>query len=599
MMNKYLGSLLAMLLSSSMLMGQYGADELNLNDAVARFYSNGLIGMNVAIDAPGYFVPKTPSNSGPSPLFAAGMWIGGLDPAGTLHFAGERFEQLGHDFFPGPLGTGASISPSTSSQYDVVRKVLRIDSEKQIAYFTCLADPDCDTQAEFPGYTTPNYFNFWPAHGDVSLGQAYDLAPFYDFNGDGNYNPADGDAPCVPGDEALFTIYNDKLSTHTESGGQAIGVEVHMTSFSYSSNIQAINQTVFIRYQIFNRGALALHDTYIGLFNDFDLGCGSDDYLQCDVRRNLSLVLNGSDNDTECNGHPGYGTQPPAFGEVILQGPRMDPDGIDNTDTTTAEGYNGTGFNDGILDNEHLGMGRFIDFLNSPAGVTSDPNTATEYYSYLQGHWMDGTPLTYGGNGYSTSPSAVPARFVFPGNSDPLGVGTNGQVMPPWTEASAANPPGDRRGVASMGPFTLTPGQEEDIVVAYVYARAASGGPSASAEALRLRTDSIRAFAETIPGLLSPGSPCDDLPTGIVGFSARDQKLHLYPNPATDRLTVNVPGTQPQGLIDVIDAHGALVLSRSIKDAANTFDVGALAPGLYLVRVQVGAKYLSARFTKQ
>ncbi len=599
MMNRYIGSLLPTLLSSSMLMGQYAHNILDVNDASVRFMSNGFIGMNLATGSPGYFIPKTPDNSGPSPLFAAGMWIGGLDSVGTLHLAAERFEQVGHDFFPGPLGTDASISPATSSQYDQLWKVDRSDVEEQIAYYTCLADPNCDTQAEFPGYSIPASFYQWPAHGEVSLGQAYDLAPFYSFSAGAAYDPSLGDAPCVPGDMALFSIYNDNLGPHTESGGNPIGVEVHMTSFEYSSNTQAINQTVFIRYQIFNRGSLTLHDTYIGLFNDFDLGGGDDDYVQCDVHRSLSYVLNGDNDDEDYNGEVGYGPQPPAFGEVILQGPLLDADGIDNTDTLALPGYNGTGFNDGVIDNERSGMSYCINFSNTNSGTQHDPSDPSEYYGYLRGLWLDGTPMTYGGTGYPVDTSAVAAHYMYPGSSDPLGVGTNGQVMPPWTEASAGIGPGDRRGVASMGPFTLTPGQEEDIVVAYVYARAASGGPTASAEALRLRTDSVRAFAETIPGLLSPGSPCDDLPTGIVGFSARDQKLQLYPNPVTDRLTVNVPGAHPQGMIDVVDAHGALVLRRSVKDTANTFDVGALAPGLYLVRVQVGAKYLSARFTKQ
>jgi hypothetical protein len=523
------------------------------------------------------------------------MWIGGLDSVGTLHLAGQRFEQYGHDFFPGPLGTDASISPATSSQYDQLWKVNRLDVLKQVAYYTCLADPNCDTQTEFPGYSIPPYFFDWPAHGEVSLGQAYDLAPFYDFNGDGEYDPTQGDAPCMPGDMSLFNIYNDNLAPHTESGGNPIGIEVHMTSFEYSSNTPAIDQTVFIRYQIFNRGSLALHDTYIGLINDFDLGCGTDDHQQCDVRRNTSFVLNEDNDDEGCNGDAGYGIQPPAFGEVILQGPLQDADGVDNTDTLALPGYNGTGFNDGIIDNERSGMSYCLDFQNTNSGVQHDPTDAIDYYNYMQGRWLDGTPMTYGGIGYPLDSSTVVAHYMYPGDSDPLGVGTSGQVMSPWTETSAIN----HRDVASMGPFTLAPGQEQDIVVAYVYARAASGGPAASVEALRLRTDSIRAFAETIPGLLSPGAPCDDLPTGIVGFSARDQKLQLYPNPATDQLTVNVPGTHPQGQVQVIGAHGALVLSRSIKDASTTLDVGMLAPGLYLVRVQDGAKYLSARFMKQ
>jgi hypothetical protein len=598
MMNKYTFSLLVAFSFSSLLKGQYANNVLDVNDASVRFMSNGLIGWN-GDGSLGYFIPKTPDNSGPSPLFEAGMWIGGLDSVGTLHLAGETFEQNGHDFFPGPLGTDASISPATSYQYNQLWKVLRSDAEEQVAYYTCLADPNCDTQVEFPGYSVPPYFYQWPAHGDVSLGQAYNLAPFYDFNGDGNYNPADGDAPCIPGDMALFNIYNDKLAPHTESGGNPIGVEVHMTSFEYSSNTPAIDQTVFIRYQIFNRGSLALHDTYIGLFNDFDLGCGGDDYLQCDAHRNLNFALNSDNIDEDCFGEVGYGMQPPAFGQVILQGPLMAADGIDNTDTLTLPGYSGTGFNDGIIDNERSGMSYCLDFKNTNSGFQHDPTNSSDYYNYMRGQWLDGTPMTYGGVGYSLDPSAVVTHYMYPGDTDPLGVGTNGQIMPPWTEASAGSEPQKLRGVASMGPFTLTPGQEEDIVVAYVYARAISGGPAASVEALRLRTDSIRAFAETIPGLLSPGSPCDELPTGILGFSARDQKLQLYPNPATDQLSVNVPGINPQGLMNVIDTHGALVLSQEVKGASNALDVGMLTPGLYLVRVQVGAKYLSARFTKR
>jgi hypothetical protein len=217
---------------------------------------------------------------------------------------------------------------------------------------------------------------------------------------------------------------------------------------------------------LINRGNLQLNNAYIGLFNDFDLGCANDDYIQCDVGRNMAFALNGDDNDGTCNGHPGYGTQPPAFGEVILQGPRMDYDGSDNADVNSLPGYNGQGFNDGVVDNERFGMVRFI-YFNNTSGAMGDPNTSAEYYELLEGNWLNGVPLSYGGSGYSTDPDAVPAHFMYPGDSDPLGVGTNGTVMPPWTDMSTGNAPGDRRGVASMGPFTLVPGQMEDILVAH------------------------------------------------------------------------------------------------------------------------------------
>ena len=589
----------AMLCTTPLMAQSTGTNVLDFNNVSALFHSNGLISLDQAgSSSPYFFVPKTPSNNGPSTLFAAGLWVGGMDTGNQLHFAGERFEQVGWDFFPGPLGTDASITPATSAQFDQVWKVNQSDVALQMAYFHCVADPDCDAQTAFPGYTVPASFFAWPAHGDVSLGQAYDLAPYIDFNSDGNYNPESGDAPCISGDQALFSVYNDKLAAHTESGGQQIGLEVHMMPFAYSSNVQAVNQTVFIHYKIINRGSLTLTNTYIGLFNDFDLGCGQDDYLQCDVGRNLVMVLNGDNSDEDCNGYPGYGMQPPAFGQVILQGPQMDPDGSDNTDTLSADGYSGTGFNDGVVDNERYGLSHFIGFSNL-SGSTGDPNTAAQYYGYLTGKWKDFTSMTYGGSGYSTDPSAVPARYMYPGGSDPLGVGTNGQIMPPWTDASAGNPPGDRRGVASMGPFTLEPGQEEEIVVAYVYARAGSGGPGASVAALQQRTDSIRAFAQAVPGLLGEGSPCEDFVTGLTPHGGKDIGLRLYPNPANDRLHLVLPSSSTLSMISVFDCQGALVLKQEAAISDNAIDVARLSPGLYLVRTETGGKALSRSFVKE
>ncbi len=574
-----------------------GYSILDVNDVAARFQSNGLIGMDRATASSGFFVPKTSSNSGLSPLFAADIWVGGVDAGNVLHFAGERFEQIGFDFYPGPLGLNASITPDVSLQYDMLSSVYRLDVERQLAYFDCLADPDCDEQVHFPGYSVPSYFNYWPANGDVTLGQAYDLAPYIDHNNNGMYDPENGDAPCIFGDQALFTIYNDKLAAHTESGGAPIGLEIHMMPFAYSSNVQAVNQTVFIRYRIINRGSLTLNNTYIGLFNDFDLGDPNDDYLQCDVGRNLVMVLNGSDYDYDWQGQPGYGAQPPAFGHVILQGPKMDATGLDDTDTLSPDGYNGTGFNDGIVDNERFGLSSFINF-NNLIGPVGDPNAAAEHYEYLKGNWGDATPLTYGGVGYSTDSSAVPARYVYPGASDPLGVGTNGQVMPPWTEASAGNPPGDRRGVASMGPFTLEPGQEEEIVVAYVFARAGSGGAGASVTALLQRTDTIRAFAHTIPGLLGEGSPCEGCVMGITSQRGRDRGIRLYPNPANDQLNIMLPSSAARSTISVYDSRGAMVLKQEVNSADKAIDVARLSPGLYMVRVQSGAKIYSQSFVK-
>ena len=72
------------------------------------------------------------------------------------------------------------------------------------------------------------------------------------------------------------------------------------------------------------------------------------------------------------------------------------------------------------------------------------------------------------------------ARYMFPGDSDPLGWGTDCVPQPPWTEESSNNAKGDRRFIQSAGPFTLEPGNYNNITVGAVYARATGGGAFAS-----------------------------------------------------------------------------------------------------------------------
>jgi hypothetical protein len=110
-----------------------------------------------------------------------------------------------------------------------------------------------------------------------------------------------------------------------------------------------------------------------------------------------------------------------------------------------------------------------------------------EYYNYMRGIWKDGSLMCYGGNGHQNGGCnpAIQADFMFPGDSDEeWNWGTNGTPMPSWTEETAGNPPGDRRFMQSAGPFTLTPGEYNNITVGVVWARSFQGGPFESVKAL-------------------------------------------------------------------------------------------------------------------
>jgi len=209
------------------------------------------------------------------------------------------------------------------------------------------------------------------------------------------------------------------------------------------------------------------------VFTDLDIGWYADDYVGCDVQRGSYFGYNGTPVDG--TGQPSaYGEHPPTQSVTILAGPYMDPDDIDNP-KKDGEGrqlcnasVNGVNFGDSIVDNERYGMCKFMDFHNVTSLVyPEDPYYAADYYNMMKGIWKDGKRMTYGGNGHDTlgGSSGTYCNFMYPGLSDTLFWGTgcqppNGPVN--WTEETVSNVPGDRRCMASMGPFTFHPGDAQD-----------------------------------------------------------------------------------------------------------------------------------------
>lgn len=531
--------------------------ELDYNNVRAILTNGGMLWYNKAQSQPGYEVPKTPDRSGAKAIFAGGLWMGGLSPDNQLKLAAVRYRD-GNDFWPGPLTTdgSANVTSAVCVRYDVMYPNLRQDAERHEAYYRCLADPSCDPDQEFPdGYVIPASYFDWPA---INTDPGYDtyLAPFTDFNGDGDYVPSDGDypgfdlsrtvecrkfreqLPSLYGDKNIWWVFNDKGNTHTETGGQPIGMEVRAQAFAFSTNDEVNNMT-FYNYVLINRGTQTLTKTYFGQYADPDLGCADDDFTGCDVRRGLGYVYNWDDDDQSCNGNPGYGTQPPAIGIDFFEGPFQDYDNMDNPGPLDEQpfpdcnfavenrgiGYKGIGigYGDGVVDNERFGMRAFIYFNRDGPVSQNDPTLAVHYYNYLRSIWKDGTPQTYGGTGYQpNNPAAVPAYYMFPGDSDPIGWGTGCAPQQAWQETAQANP--DRRFVESAGPFTLEPGQYNNSTIGVVWARATGGGAFESVNAMRRADDKAQALFDNCFRILDgPDAP-------NVDIQELDRELVLYLN---------------------------------------------------------------------
>ena len=376
---------------------------------------------------------EVPVGSGKGTIYQHCLWFGGLDSGEELHLAGMRFNQNGQDYAMGPLKTAdASTDFMTMAKYHRIWSLTRAEIDQFV------------TSHANAGYQIPEDILTWPAHGEE--GYASNLAPFVDVNGDGHYSPADGDYPDIKGDQCLYFIFND-ARTHTETSGAAIGLEVHAMVYGFDApDDEPLKNTVFINYKFINRSANDYHNTYLGLFTDWDLGYSRDDFVGCDVQRNSCYVYNG--NYSDGYDEPwSYDSIVPAQVLTVLNGP------------------------------DNLGMTGFMYYNNSNSHM-GDPQNAAEHYLYMQNCWRDGNHLFYGGTGYPGQSGTVgpECNYMFPGETDPAHHDFN------WTEETTGNQPDDRRGLASVGPFDFPAGgvKELDYAMVTVWGRENEYGPMAS-----------------------------------------------------------------------------------------------------------------------
>jgi hypothetical protein len=553
-------------------------DYLDHNNIKARvqasglqFYQGPIFGSAFSDDG----VFEFPKNSGKNTIFNSTLWVGGLDENDTLKLAAELYRHEGMDYWTGPLSTHLtelSIDTNTAVKWQHVWKL----TKDEIVYHK-LHYWQTD-------YQLINDIATWPAHGDKELNQSEFLAPFVDIDGDSTYNPMAGDYPLIRGDQCIYFIIND-LRPHTETGGVALGLEIHGMAYEFNSDESiAMNNTVFYSYKIFNKSTITYHDTYIGLFTDFDIGYSDDDYVGCDVVRGTYYGYNGDSIDGPGVGQEGtYGGFSPAQGIVILGGPVMDANGQDDPEGMCDAGINGVGFSDGITDNERYGMKKFIWF-NKNLGVQGDPKTAIDYYNYLKSIWRDRTAMEYGGNGHVSSGAYGPfANFMFPGLSDPCFWGTGGEEpFGPvnWTEVSAGNFVGDRRGLSVMGPFTFEAGAMERVDIAYVAAFPEDN--TTAVESLLGYVDEVRFHYRQNPTYfgyqwlgVDENTPVND-----------KNKISIYPNPVSNTLTFTYSGQSEYAVYKLTDIMGTTVMTDQLAgNESHTLDVSSLKPGMYVLTI--------------
>jgi hypothetical protein len=402
----------------------------------------------------------------------------------------------------------------------------------------------------------------WPAHGNPDDGQAENLAPFHDQNGDGQYDPVnDLDYPIFKGDQAVYFIFHDGW-LHTSSGGRSLNVEIHGMAYGFDcSEDTALNHTLFMEYNMINRSSKTYEDCYFGMWSDFDLGNAQDDYIGSDPMRNLFFAYNGDNLDND-----EYGTNTPAQGIRILDGIRMDIDAKDNIPSVDSGGnWNGFHMNDQVVDNEELGLSY---------AVHMPPVTTAHYYNLLRGRQQNGDHFYYP----LDSNQYTPCRFLFTDSSDVDYFGTYGvQTDNPWVDGNQLNPPGDRRAFGSTGPFTFESNSSKSITFAFVFAQKMNDRLGA--------VNKMKAYSDHIQQVYNAGeTACGpfDLEFPVGQEELQKSAIKVFPNPTQG--LVNVDGLNSSAEVSIIGIDGKTI-DRQVIQKNGSIDISGLANGTYILAI--------------
>ncbi|MCB0267461.1 MAG: T9SS type A sorting domain-containing protein [Calditrichaeota bacterium] len=308
-------------------------------------------------------------------------------------------------------------------------------------------------------------WNNWP----VSLG-----APTED----------DGTPGIAGADQVIWFVVNDGNS-ETLYNSPPIGLELQVTTWAYNQPGAQLGQVIFKKYKLINKSGFQVDSMFVGQWSDPDVGIFTDDLVGCDIDLSLGFAFSGNLTDGD---YDAFGIPPAAGGYDFFQGPLLD--GVAGQD------LNGNGIDDaddfGTFGLERVGPGKInlpmTSFGYFAAGTSIDDPSfdydgTLEWYNLLNGYLPEVTvqPYTavFGAN------AGNPTKFPLAGDAVKRTGDIDGFLIPP----------GDRRMVLASGPFTMQPGDVQEIVVGVVGGIVAqAGGNNRNAVAQLKLNDGLAQF---------------------------------------------------------------------------------------------------------
>jgi len=363
-------------------------------------------------------------------------------PVSTIYYANINLLGLVNNKVTGTIGETTYLGSDASDLYNVsgpyelggvqIERYNKIWSVRKSEIVSLINDFNDNGKIDI----TPSINILkWPARGnknsknlDEIIWPDRDLAPFFDRDKDGRYDPYKGDYPIldekcpekIPG-QMIWSIFH----------GATGNMEVQHLMYAFSSNKdQFLNNTIFSRCKILNLNDV-IRELKFGLYVDFDLGCTSDDYFGSSIEKNTFYAYNASEIDQDpCSNN---------IGKLNLFKTRSPIQSI-------------TYLNQKI-------SGTIIYDVGSSSKIFGNPNSTKDFYNYLSSRWMNGARITYGAAGYNSS-STDYTNFMFPSSpNDPDG----------WSMVTSNFPGKDPRGYMNTELGNMKKYESRTVDIAYTY----------------------------------------------------------------------------------------------------------------------------------
>ena len=251
------------------------------------------------------------------------------------------------------------------------------------------------------------------------------------------------DLPRIIGDEEMFFISNDYDTTQSFwcFGSDPIGIELQTLVFAYKRN-NPIDDVIFKKYLMINKGNNFVEDMYFGFFVDVDLGRATDDCNGSDSALGMGFTYNGNPNDDF------WGSQPPATGYLLIQGPTV----TSISDSAMVNGSYKRNY-------KNLPLTSFTTYINGSSlykyPTLGEYEGSVEVYNNMKGLFFNGDAVIDPNTGadvkFSLAGDPVNKTGWYDGEGWPGGPG-----------------PGQRYWSMGCGPFIFAPGDTQEIVIAII-----------------------------------------------------------------------------------------------------------------------------------